>query len=388
MSIGKLKLQLIALWIIAGAVSASAATLVTKSGKILRNYTIQRQDGLIVIVSHQSGISKIPIADLPDAVASRYVEPAAKRRIAMIMREKDPARRVKKLEELINRLPAAEEYAKESLARARKEKDLEDKIADALAASTADERLRRLGEALEQSNDFPHVARRIRILITEQKKKRLDDKIAEALDGKIVDERISRLGQLLEENDLSPQTAKRIRALISEQREKQRKMAGEIEHEIDAFAKDEDPDAVVKKLQALLERHPNHPYSAKQQEYLEKVNTLIAKKKSEIAKREKQRAAARNRLRETFLSQTQMPPERPRWREIFNAFQSVEQVLTRAQELYKNAQYDQAIPLVAKIIEEQPQIARVKGAAELLAKLEREKRRIATGDAEMKKVSR
>ena len=157
MSIGKLKLQQIAFWIITGAVSASAATLVTKSGKILRNYTIQRQNGLIVIVSHQSGINKIPIADLPDAIARRYVEPAAKRRIAVIMREKDPVQRVKKLEELISQLPAAEEYAKEPLAQARQEKDLEDKITDALGAKTADERLRRLERTLEQSDQFPRM---------------------------------------------------------------------------------------------------------------------------------------------------------------------------------------------------------------------------------------
>ena len=164
MSIGKLKLQQIAFWIVAGAVSASAATLVTKSGKILTDYTIQRQDGLVVIVSHRNGINKISIADLPDAIARRYVEPAAKRRIAMIMREKDPAQRVKKLEELISQLPAAEEYAKEPLAQAQREKGLEDKVADALAAKTVDERLRRLGEALEQSGSFSHVAQRIKKL--------------------------------------------------------------------------------------------------------------------------------------------------------------------------------------------------------------------------------
>ena len=126
MSIGKLKLQQIAFWIVVGAISTSAATLVTKSGKHLTNYTILRQEGLVVIVSHQSGINKIPIADLPDFIASRYIKPAATRRIAVIMREKDPGQRVKKLEELISQLPAAEEYAKEPLAQARQEKDLED----------------------------------------------------------------------------------------------------------------------------------------------------------------------------------------------------------------------------------------------------------------------
>lgn len=283
MSIGKLKLQQIAFWIIVGAVSASAATLVTKSGKLLTNYTIQRQEGLIVIVSHQSGISKIPIADLPDAVARRYVEPAAKRKIAVIMREKDPTQRVKKLEEFVSQLPAAEEYAKEPLAQARKDE--------------------------------------------------------------------------------------------------QKKMAQELESEIDACAKDGDPAKALERLQALLERHPNHPFSEKQQEYLKKVNSLIAAKESESSKRENERETVRQQLREAWLSHTQLPPERARWQEIFKAFQSVERALNKARELQMRLMSAEAIPVVEEIIKQQPQIARLKGAEELRVKLEREKRQITAVNA-------
>lgn len=327
MSIGQSKLQQIAFWIVAGAISASAATLVTKSGKVLTNYTIQKQEGIIVIVSHQNGISKISIADLPDIIARRYVEPAVKGQLHLIMREKDPAKRGKKLEELVSKLPAAEEYVKEQLAQARQEKRLEDGLAGALGEKIIDERLRRLGQTLEQSGSFPHLAQRIQLLISEQK-------------------------------------------------EKQGKLAKEIEFEIDACSNDKDPDAAVKRLQALLERHPNHPYSAKQQEYLEKANRLIAAKKSESSKREEQREVVRQKLRETWLAHTQLPPERTKWREIFDAFQTVEQALIQARRLQMQLAPAEAIPLVEEVIKRQPQIARFKGAGELRAKLEREKRQV------------
>ena len=83
-----------------------AANLETKSGRYLEDYTIIKQSGLTVTVRHMDGETKIPPADLPDDIAAPYIQKAIEREAEAARQGKNPAKRIQRLKQLAEQLPA------------------------------------------------------------------------------------------------------------------------------------------------------------------------------------------------------------------------------------------------------------------------------------------
>jgi hypothetical protein len=67
-----------ALLVAVAAVSVSAEDLRTVSGKTYVGYTVLKVLPDALQVSHESGVSKVPLTDLPPEIRAQYAEPAAK----------------------------------------------------------------------------------------------------------------------------------------------------------------------------------------------------------------------------------------------------------------------------------------------------------------------
>ena len=271
----KLKLMQIAVCLAAVSIAALAEDLETKSGNTFNNYSITGQKGSNVTVSHTGGVTVVPISDLPDRVAWPYVKSKVEDMIYDAKQAKTLDQAEHKLKEILRQYPASEELVKEELVQIQKKKEIEKQIAEILRSGTMDDQLGELRKLLEKHRENPEL------------KQKIDYQIAVQLST-------------------------------------QKKLADTLARKLQEAEKELDLEKALNQLRALLKAHPNHPYSAQQQEYAERMDRLISAREAEYKKYQERRQEIRQQLQGIW--QLNFTEKRTQWQSIFKSLYAANQI--------------------------------------------------------------
>ena len=245
----------------AGSSVLAGEILVTNSGKILRDWCINRVTRNRVEIIHENGVTWFPHSAIPTEILQKY------------------ANQIRQKQE--SHLKQQGSIIKQSVAKA-------------LQAETTQAEIDRLVKIQEKYPNHPEIGEVEQLIAQKQKRLSVQKAITDSYEEETTEEQIAALQKILEEK-VDDDLAVQIDQAIKERKKNLAKSVETIEKSIQIAAAQEDYKQSITALENILKKYPQYPVAAQQQTYQSKVNRLIAEKKEKLKNLQKKIAERINR---------------------------------------------------------------------------------------------
>ena len=273
MKLVSLRFLIFCLMLTTGSSVLAGEILVTNSGKILRDWSINRVTRNRVEIIHENGVTWFPHSAIPAEILQKY------------------ANQIRQKQE--SHLKQQGSIIKQSVAKA-------------LQAETTQAEIDRLVKIQEKYPNHPEISEVEQLIAQKQKRLSVQKAITDSYEEETTEEQIAALQKILEEK-VDDDLAVQIDQAIKERKKNLAKSVETIEKSIQIAAAQEDYKQSITALENILKKYPQYPVAAQQQTYQSKVNRLIAEKKEKLKNLQKKIAERMNRyVREPPDTQNQL----------------------------------------------------------------------------------